>query len=102
MRVSVVLLDVLDVVVEVAPVVARTELVMSFHVKELVRLLKVPLRRPWTRRGEGVQGRRGPEQRPLLSSLRLKAASEVTLAHAAEAAVVEEVFVSVLLRVEIG
>ena len=56
-RVAVVLLDVLNVVVEVAPVMAGPELVVVHHVQELVRLLEVPLRVPREVRG-------GPEQRP--------------------------------------
>ena len=56
-----VLLDVLDVVVEVAPVVPRPELVVPLHVQELVRLLQVALRPGG---GEVGQGRRRPEERP--------------------------------------
>ena len=37
-RVAVMLLHILDVVIEVAPVVARAELVVALHVQELVRL----------------------------------------------------------------
>ena len=48
-RVAVMLLHILDVVIEVAPVVARAELVVALHVQELVRLFKVALRRPHCR-----------------------------------------------------
>ena len=87
-----VLLDVLDVVVEVAPVVPRPELVVPFHVQELVRLLQVivtPLRRA-AGRGELGQGRRGPEQRPLLPAYPIGGRQDSLIE------------VDVLLRVEVG
>ena len=111
--VAVVLLDVLDVVVEVAPVVPRAELGVAFHVQELVRLLQVALRsRSGSGGGELGQGRRGPEECPrpppvhpaaAVGLIGLQTASEVTAAAAAAGTTaVEEIFVVILLRVEIG